>query len=267
MSNAANERTARPYSPWSEFDPPADLQDDLKAIYRLAAGPIMIAESFCSLPERFGLSPQEFSAWFDPLKKTRNDLAGWLTDHEAELRAEAPEVLLALQRILGVVQPLWMRLGALIGRLDARADPDDAEDDAELVALVNAVRENSARNHLQLAHASLDGISVSEDSLTELRSALSLWANRRELAGDIEAEDGRLAQEKTPELTESEKAVLLVIQGQPKGKGISCKEIIAKLKRKKVALVESTLRRHILRKLKKHFGVVNHRSAGGYLIP
>jgi hypothetical protein len=61
--------------------------------------------------------------------------------------------------------------------------------------------------------------------------------------------------------------VLKIIKSQPKGKGIIAKEIVKKLKAKKIEIKESTLRRHTLPKLKKHFGVVNHPSAGGYLIP
>src|SRR5262249_5063091 len=154
---------------WSEFDPPADLPDDLKAIYQGAANPIRIAESFCSHPDRFGFNADELGSWFEPLKQTRNELADWMIDHEAELQAEAPNVLSALQRILGAVQPLFARLGGLIVLLDARpVDPNDAQ----LATLVNAVRENTTRDHLQLAHASLDGIAIPVDSLSELRSAL-----------------------------------------------------------------------------------------------
>jgi hypothetical protein len=176
MSNAVNERPARPSPPWSAFDPPADLPDDLKDIYRRAAGPIRIAASFCSHPDRFDYPPEQLSAWLGPLKRATDELAGWLVANEANLRAEAPEVLTACEGIHGDVRLLVWRLGSLIGRLDPRpADPNDAQ----LVALVNAVRENSTRNHLELAHASLDGISISRDSLTELRSALSVWDKGR----------------------------------------------------------------------------------------
>src|SRR5438034_10941866 len=91
MPNAANE--PRRYSPWPEYDPPADLPDDLKGVYRRAAAPVMIAESFCSIPERFDFSLEALSSWYDPLRQTRNELAGWMTAHEAEQCAEAPEVL------------------------------------------------------------------------------------------------------------------------------------------------------------------------------
>jgi hypothetical protein len=70
-----------------------------------------------------------------------------------------------------------------------------------------------------------------------------------------------------PKLTKTERVALSIIKAQPKGRGISGKEIIAELKRKNIILLESTLRRHILPKLAEHFGVVNQRAAGGYLIP
>jgi hypothetical protein len=52
----------------------------------------------------------------------------------------------------------------------------------------------------------------------------------------------------------------------PKGKGIAGKEIIGKLKKQRIALSESTLRKHIIPKLKTDYKVENDRSAGGYLI-
>lgn len=68
------------------------------------------------------------------------------------------------------------------------------------------------------------------------------------------------------ELTRTEQAVLAIISNQPKGQGVVGKGIIAKLKQQKIELKESTLRRHILPKLKVHHGVIACRSAGGYLI-
>jgi repressor of nif and glnA expression len=59
---------------------------------------------------------------------------------------------------------------------------------------------------------------------------------------------------------------LLIIKTQPKGKGINGKGIIKQLKNKGIELAESSLRKHVLPKLKS-YGVVNHRAAGGYLIP
>ena len=67
-------------------------------------------------------------------------------------------------------------------------------------------------------------------------------------------------------LSATEKAVLAVIESQPKGQGITSKEIIAKLKKKGVTLANSSLRKHIMPVLKRQCGVVNHRAAGGYMI-
>jgi hypothetical protein len=68
-------------------------------------------------------------------------------------------------------------------------------------------------------------------------------------------------------LTATERAMLAIIRIQPKGKGISGKEIIRDLHLKHIALELATLRRHVLPKLCQHFGVINQRAAGGYLIP
>jgi hypothetical protein len=70
-----------------------------------------------------------------------------------------------------------------------------------------------------------------------------------------------------PSLTATEQKVLDIIKAQPKGKGVIGKFIIKELKRKKIDINETTLRRHILPKLILHFGVRNQRGAGGYLIP
>jgi hypothetical protein len=140
MSNAANEQQPRPYSPWSQYEPPADLPDDLKAIFRRAKNPILMGESFGLHPNRFSYSVEQLSSWFEPLQRARNELAIWLIDHEAELRAKAPEALLALQKIFGPVEVFVATLGSLIGSLDPHpADPNDAR----LVAWVNVIRENS----------------------------------------------------------------------------------------------------------------------------
>ena len=68
-------------------------------------------------------------------------------------------------------------------------------------------------------------------------------------------------------LTRTEEAVLSIIKAQPKGKGVNGKGIIKQFKGQGVTLKESSLRKHLLPKLIKHHGVVNHRAAGGYLIP
>lgn len=67
-------------------------------------------------------------------------------------------------------------------------------------------------------------------------------------------------------LSATEKAVLSIIKNQPRGQGMVGKEILQKLRIKRITIKESTLRKHILPKLAK-LGVVNHPSAGGYLFP
>lgn len=68
-------------------------------------------------------------------------------------------------------------------------------------------------------------------------------------------------------LTGIEQAVLIIIRAQPKGKGIQGKEIISALRTQRIKLQESTLRRHILPRLKAHCGIRNERSRGGYFDP
>jgi hypothetical protein len=68
-------------------------------------------------------------------------------------------------------------------------------------------------------------------------------------------------------LTSSHKAVLKILRNLPNGQGITGKEIVAELKKQKMTLEESTLRRHIIPYLRKRCGVINVRSKGGYLIP
>jgi hypothetical protein len=67
-------------------------------------------------------------------------------------------------------------------------------------------------------------------------------------------------------LSQTQSAVLSIIKAEPKGKGIQAKEIVRKLKGKHIEIAESTLRRHVLPGLKAH-GVINHKAAGGYLVP
>lgn len=65
-------------------------------------------------------------------------------------------------------------------------------------------------------------------------------------------------------LTEPEQRVLDLIKAQPSGRGITGKQIVTNLKKLAIELKESTLRRHVLPKLAKHFRVKNQRSRGGY---
>jgi hypothetical protein len=74
------------------------------------------------------------------------------------------------------------------------------------------------------------------------------------------------AGEGQPPLTPTEQAVLKIIRAQPKGKGIIGKDIIKALRSEGMELKEATLRGHVLSKLRRHFGVINVPSAGGYLI-
>jgi hypothetical protein len=67
-------------------------------------------------------------------------------------------------------------------------------------------------------------------------------------------------------LNRTDRAVLAIIKGQPKGAGLSGGEIVIKLQQKGIQLAESSLRKHTLPKLKR-FGVISHPAAGGSLIP
>jgi hypothetical protein len=87
-----------------------------------------------------------------------------------------------------------------------------------------------------------------------------------ELIRLLPAVDSPAAADPRQQLADTESIVLAIIRAQPKGRGIAGKEIIKKLKAKKIQIKESTLRKHILPKLRKHYGVINHRAAGGYLI-
>jgi hypothetical protein len=233
------------------FAPPADLPDDLKFIFGLAADPVLIGSGFCSFPEPFEYSLKQLSSWAYPLKEKCNELAGWMTNHEAQVRAEAPEVLEALQRILGIVRPLSVRLLSLIGLQDAKAK---VPSDRKLVGLVNAIRENSNKNHVQLAHSSLDGICVTPDCLTELRSALSVWAKRR--AKPVGAEASETPKDPTV------KTALAIIRAK-KGRGLLGKEVVGLLKKKGIKITVRTFHRHIAPKLKM-LGISNQPARGGY---
>lgn len=57
--------------------------------------------------------------------------------------------------------------------------------------------------------------------------------------------------------------VLKIIESLTKGQGMTGKEIIAELKKRKMSIKESSLRKHIIPKLKS-YGIVNIPSAGGY---
>ena len=65
-------------------------------------------------------------------------------------------------------------------------------------------------------------------------------------------------------LTRTEKATLALLH---KTKGRSAKQLVKELGKKGHTVEESTLRRHILPKLKAHCGVRNVRSMGGYIKP
>jgi hypothetical protein len=62
-------------------------------------------------------------------------------------------------------------------------------------------------------------------------------------------------------------AVLGVIQEQPRGKGVTGKEIVVALRNKRIEITEETLRKHYVPKLKELHGIKNSRSRGGYHPP
>jgi hypothetical protein len=169
MSNAVNYL----FAPWSDKSPPASLPDELKAIYRRAYDVVLIARAFCSHPDRFSYSLEALTSWYVPLRQAWAELSTWLAENEVRLRANAPLTLVAMQRILAVVQPLETGLHMLISmRTATPADPNDAN----LVSLVDTIRSCATRNAPVHAHSLLDSISIPQDSLDELRTALSVWA-------------------------------------------------------------------------------------------
>jgi len=173
MSNASSEKSTGSHFPFNIFEPPANLPEPAKVLYHRAAGPVMIASAFCTHPERFSYPVDVLKTWGEPLHRAYYELSNWMVENEVRLRAEAPDVLSALQDILGAVEPVRRGLGILIGSLDARpANPNDPS----LVAMVTAFMENFQKNHERHAHAILDGISVSWDVLIPLRDALSKWS-------------------------------------------------------------------------------------------
>ncbi|HEY2783727.1 MAG TPA: hypothetical protein VGJ05_02030 [Fimbriiglobus sp.] len=68
-------------------------------------------------------------------------------------------------------------------------------------------------------------------------------------------------------LTPTDELVLSIIREQPPGIGVFAKNIVEEMAERDVEYAESSLRKHVLPKLMKHCGVINHRAAGGYLIP
>jgi hypothetical protein len=141
--------------------------------------------------------------------------------------------------------------------------PPDGEEARFYYAQLLHVRDFSARDQLTL-----------EDCLARVEADAPVdpvsstlpppGAPRRHPASPGRAKPAHAA---APPLKHSEQAVLNIIKNQPKGKGIQGKAIIAALKKKRIDLKETTLRKHILPKLKRFYGVQNIRAAGGYLIP
>jgi hypothetical protein len=207
VSNA-NQRLAVPYTARSMFDPPAGLPDYLEAVYRRAAALVKNAESFCSHPRRFDFSPEQFTASAQPLSECWGELAAWLREHEAELRTEAPKVLSACEGVLSAVEPLKERLNLLIGALAtgiAFQPHDLLPHRVSLCSSVGMLGPHEVadmlcqirRNPAPLAHDYLDGITVSQDSLTELRGAICACVHRRK-STKAHAPAGAGSQEKEP---------------------------------------------------------------------
>lgn len=69
-----------------------------------------------------------------------------------------------------------------------------------------------------------------------------------------------------PPLTDTERAVYELIDGQPPGEGILGKQIIAELQRLQppIDIGQSTLTRHIIPSLRKHYDIPNRPSVGYY---
>jgi len=162
-----SEVSTRLYAPWSNLVAPSDLPQDLKDVYARAADLVLVAVSFCSHPDRFEYTPEEFFANYDRLNQYFDALHTLTARNEVQLRAEAPEVLTGLRRVLGEIAPLKSALGGLVVMLTS--------------AQTQAHTKPKAADY---ARMTLDDISCSDDCLTDLREALSVWAakpNRRVL--------------------------------------------------------------------------------------
>ena len=82
----------------------------------------------------------------------------------------------------------------------------------------------------------------------------------------IDAKQTQWLLEAEPPLTDNERAVYKLIDGQPPGEGIIGKQIVAKLEHLQppIFIEQSTLTRHIIPSLRKHHDIPNRRGVGYY---
>lgn len=184
-----NKRTSsRKYPTYLIHDPPTDLPDELKFVYKLAARPHLVMENLCVQYEREMArdSLTEFSHWARGLREEWRKLRRWLNEHEGKLRAEAEDVRLALdamhQTLAAAVSEISYAMTMLTG---TPLDPDDAylhglaqrlERDSGLQADAKKLRDKDAKRIRFLKDCTLSKARKSRIILERLRAALSAWA-------------------------------------------------------------------------------------------
>ena len=185
MSSAADHCGSRA-TPWLSTNPPKDLPQDLIAVFQLAVDAILIVANFCYLHERDHFKVVDLAEWAGAIKEKCDQLARWMTDTEATVRADAPDVLASLEEIYGVIQPAAWEIAITVTLLTGRA----VWDNARLVSIEQSVsdewrpeskraktlRRQDARNCVAFKDARLDKVRAARSSLDRLRAGLCVWA-------------------------------------------------------------------------------------------
>jgi hypothetical protein len=164
--------------------PPAGLPADATDIYTRAMTLVLSAKCLISAPGGGVCSPGESAKWtdggvaaqYEALKQFWDGLADLLAARETELRAEAMDVYTVCERILDAFRPLMVLLeyDVFRQRIPVACPPDPG-----LMALRQTWCGPTTRDPLELAQDLRSGCSA----LAELRTALSVWANKRGSAG------------------------------------------------------------------------------------
>jgi hypothetical protein len=126
--------------------------------------------------------------------------------------------------------------------------------------LFDALTPMPSRARLLCALSCLDGLCIT--AIDRIRDMPKGRGTKTTSKPSTVNRDGRLS-----ELTDTERSVYKVIASQPRGKGLEGKEIVVKVKNQGVALEETTLRRHVIPRLKALMGVRNSSARGGYYLP
>lgn len=108
------------------------------------------------------------------------------------------------------------------------------------------------------------------DWLAHQRVRCEVYADACRLLSDLlrpitESTGTQAAAKQRPPLTDLQHAVLEVIQNCPRGKGVTGREICAKLSKEGRNVIQSTLTRHVLPDLMRNYGVSNRPGVGYYV--